>query len=240
MHPSLKVASLLTLMVSVNAGAHGLWTEERRGNIEAVYGHGAEDNAYKAEKIKRAWAFDAAGNMVPVTVRRLADHAVLQPLTPPAALAVLLDNGPWSQRPDRQWVNQDRTHVKDAIASTHSLKYSLAIYQRGARLPKLDMLRLAIIPLSDPVQVGPGKKLEVQVLLDGNPAADIPLQGDYRGAPHQVSATTDKQGRARITVRNEGLNIIAAQATLPMADGSPVAQQSLFSSLTFLGEPHHE
>lgn len=55
-----------------------------------------------------------------------------------------------------------------------------------------------------------------------------------------VSATTDKQGRARISVRNEGLNIIAARATLPMADGSPVAQQSLFSSLTFLGEPHHE
>lgn len=182
MHPSLKVASLLTLMVSVNAGAHGLWTEERRGSIEAVYGHGAEDNAYKAEKIKRAWAFDATGNMVPVTVERLADHAVLQPLTPPAALAVLLDNGPWSQRPDKQWVNQDRTHVKDAIASTHSLKYSLAIYQSGARLPKLDMLRLAIVPLSDPLQVGPGKTLEVQVLLDGKPAADIPLQGDYRGA----------------------------------------------------------
>lgn len=240
MHPSLKAATLLTMMISVDAGAHGLWTEERRGNIEAVYGHGAEDDAYKPEKIKRAWAFDAAGKMVPVTVERLADHAVLQPLAPPAALAVLLDNGPWSQRPDKQWVNQDRTQVKDAIASTHSLKYSLAIYQSGARLPKLDMLRLAIIPLSDPLKAGPGKPLEVQVLLDGKPAADIPLQGDYRGAPHQINATTDKQGRARITVRNEGLNIIAAQTTLPMPEGESVAQQSLFSSLTFLGEPHHE
>ncbi|MCK3092772.1 hypothetical protein MZH00_23250, partial [Escherichia coli] len=86
-------------------GAHGLRTEQRRGAIEAVYGHGAEDNAYKAEKIKRAWAFDVAGKMIPVTVERLTDHAVLQPLTPPAALAVLLDSGPWSQRPDKQWVN---------------------------------------------------------------------------------------------------------------------------------------
>ncbi|WP_087500562.1 DUF4198 domain-containing protein [Pseudomonas sp. SID14000] len=240
MHPSLKVAALVAMVISANASAHGLWTEQRRGNIEAVYGHGAEDNAYKAEKIKRAWAFDAAGKTVPVTVERLADHAVLQPLTPPAALAVLLDNGPWSQRPDKQWVNQDRTQVKDAIASTHSFKYSLAIYQSGARLPKLDMLRLAIVPLSDPLQVGPGKTLEVQVLLDGKPAANIPLQGDYRGSPHQVSATTDKQGKAHITVRNEGLNIVAAQATLPLAEGGPVAQQSLFSSLTFLGEPHHE
>ncbi|TDF77700.1 DUF4198 domain-containing protein [Pseudomonas sp. H9] len=240
MHSSLKLATLLTMMVSINATAHGLWTEQRRGTIEAVYGHGAEDNAYKPEKIKRAWAFDAAGEMVPVTVERLADHAVLQPLTPPAALAVALDNGAWSQRPDKQWVNQDRTQVKDAIASTHSLKYSLAIYQSGAHLPKLDMLRLAIVPLNDPLQVGPGKTLQVQVLLDGKPAADIPLQGDYRGAPNQVSATTDKNGRAQITVRNEGLNIIAAQTNLPMPEGAPVAQQSLFSSLTFLGEPHHE
>lgn len=46
MHPSLKVASLLALMVSVNAGAHGLWTEERRGNIEAVYGHGEIGRAH--------------------------------------------------------------------------------------------------------------------------------------------------------------------------------------------------
>ncbi|MDX1369166.1 MAG: DUF4198 domain-containing protein, partial [Pseudomonas sp.] len=29
--------------------AHGLWTEQRRGNIETIYGHGAEDNAFKAE-----------------------------------------------------------------------------------------------------------------------------------------------------------------------------------------------
>ncbi|PYC19634.1 DUF4198 domain-containing protein [Pseudomonas mosselii] len=240
MHPSLKLAALLAMTISADAGAHGLWTEQRRGNIEAVYGHGAEDDAYKAEKIKRAWAFDSAGKMIPVSVERLADHARLQPLSPPAALAVVLDNGPWSQRPDKQWVNQDRTQVKDAIASTHSFKYSLAIYQGSARLPKLDMLRLAIVPLSDPLKVGPGNLLQVQVLIDGKPAPGIPLQGDYRGAPDQVSATTGADGRALIKVRNEGLNIIAAQATRPLPEGSPVAQQSLFSSLTFLGEPHHE
>lgn len=240
MHPSLKATALLAMLISADAGAHGLWTEQRRGNIEAVYGHGAEDDAYKAEKIKRTWAFDAAGKMIPVTVERLADHARLQPLSPPAALAVVLDNGAWSQRPDKQWVNQDRTQVKDAIASTHSLKYSLAIYQSGARLPKLDMLRLAIVPLSDPLKVGPGNALEVEVLLDGKPAADIALHGDYRGAPHALSATTDKHGRALIEVRNEGLNVIAAQATVPLPEGAPVAQQSLFTSLTFLGEPHHE
>ncbi|WP_144172964.1 DUF4198 domain-containing protein [Pseudomonas sp. Kh13] len=240
MQLSLKIAAALALLASAQANAHGLWTEQRRGNVEVVYGHGAEDNAFKAEKIKRAWAFDRAGKMIPVSVQRLADHARLQPLQPAAVLAVVLDNGPWSQTPDKQWVNQDRTQVRDAIASTHSFKYSLAIEQPGARLPKLDMLRLAIVPQSDPLTVGPGKPLQVLVLVDGKPAAGIELYADYRSAPDVVSATTDQAGRASIVVRNQGLNVIAAQAKVALPKGSPVDQQSLFSSLTFLGQPHHE
>jgi len=240
MQSSLKIAAVLAFVASTQANAHGLWTEERRGNIEVVYGHGAEDDAFKAEKIKGGWAYDVTGKMIPVTVQRLADHARLQPLRSPAVMAVELDNGPWSQTPDKRWVNQNRTQVKDAIASTHSFKYSLAIYQEGAHLPRLGMLRLAIIPQSDPVKIGVGKELEVQVLVDGKPTADIELVGDYRSAPSEISGKTDKEGRARIKVRNEGLNIIAAQFTLPLPKGAPVDKQSLFSSLTFLGEPHHE
>lgn len=88
---------LAGLFASSSALAHGLWTEERRGNIEIVYGHGAEDDAFKAEKISGAWAYDAAGRMIPVTVERLADHARLQPLKKPAVLGVALDNGAWSK-----------------------------------------------------------------------------------------------------------------------------------------------
>ncbi|WP_437881752.1 DUF4198 domain-containing protein [Pseudomonas sp. LRF_L74] len=240
MHAPLKTAALLALFIASQAGAHGLWTEERRGNIEVVYGHGAEDSAFKAEKIKAAWAYDTSAKMIPVTIQRLADHARLQPLKPPAVLAVMLDNGPWSQTPDKQWVNQDRTQVKNAIESTHSFKYSLAIYQEGAHLPKLDKLRLAIVPQSDPLKVGPGKELEVQVLVDGEPAADIELIGDYRGAPHEISGKTGKDGRARLKVRNEGLNVIAAATRIAQPKGAATDQVSLFGSLTFLGEPHHE
>ncbi|POP92036.1 hypothetical protein CXB40_28340 [Pseudomonas syringae pv. avii] len=57
--------------------AHGLWTEHRRGNIEVVYAHGAEDNAYKPQKISRAWAYHRQGKMIPVTVEQLSDHARL-------------------------------------------------------------------------------------------------------------------------------------------------------------------
>lgn len=220
--------------------AHGLWTEQRRGNIETIYGHGAEDNAFQAEKISAAWAYDSHGKMIPVTVKRLDDHARLEPLKPPALMAVALDNGPWSLTPDKQWINQGRSKVPNSTQSLHTFKYSLAIYREGAELPKLDQLKMVILPETDPLAVGVGKLLPVRVLIDGKPAAGIDLIGDYRSAPHQISAKTDAQGRAQIEVRNEGLNIIAAEVDLPVANDADIESRGLFTSLTFLGEAHRE
>lgn len=232
----LLIAALFTGQVS----AHGLWTEERRGNIEVVYGHGAEDNAFKAQKVSGAWAYDASGKMIPVSVERLADHARLKPLKPPALMAVALNNGMWSQTADKKWINEGRSKVPGATEATQTFKYSLAIYQPGARLPKLDQIKLLILPEVDPLTVGPGKSLPVRVLLDGKPAAGVKLIGDYRSAPNTLSTETDKDGRAQVLVRNEGLNVIAAQVEVPVKDSVDVDSRGLFSSLTFLGEPHHE
>ena len=235
-----KSLAVLGLLFATQASAHGLWTEQRRGNIEVIYGHGAEDNAFKAQKISGAWAYDVSGKMIPVTVERLPDHARLKPLKSPAVLAVALDNGMWSQTPDKKWINEGRSKVPGAIESTQTFKYSLAIYQPGAKLPQLDQIKLLILPEVDPLTVGPGKSLPVRVLLDGKPAAGVKLIGDYRNAPNTLSTETDKDGRAQVLVRNEGLNVIAAQVEIPLKDNADVATRGLFSSLTFLGEPHHE
>lgn len=232
--------SLLGLIFASEAIAHGLWTEQRRGNIEVIYGHGAEDNAFKANKISGAWAYSVNGKMIPVTVERLSDHARLQPLSPPAVMAVALDNGMWSQTADKQWINQGRSKVPGAIASTRTFKYSLAIYHEGAKLPKLERLKLVIVPQVDPLTVGPGNALPVVVKLNGKPLAGIKLIGDYRSAPDVVSAETDAQGRAQVMVRNAGLNVITAQTMVPVANNPDITEQGFFTSLTFVGEAHHE
>lgn len=231
---------LLGALYLNQASAHGLWTEERRGNIEVVYGHGAEDSTFKAEKISGAWAYDASGKMIPVTVQRLADHARLQPLSRPAVMSVALNNGMWSQTADKKWVNKGRTQVPGAVTALQTFKYSLAIYEPGVKLPPLKRLRLVIVPQADPMSVGPGKPLPVVVLLDGKPLGGIKLIGDYRGQPDEVSATTDAQGRANVVVRNEGLNIIAAETVVKVSGNPDIDEQGLFTSLTFLGEAHHE
>lgn len=238
MHRTLLLLSTLLVIGQVNA--HGLWLEQRRGNIETIYGHGAEDNAFKAEKISGAWAYDANGKMIPVTVKRLDDHARLEPLKSPAIVAVALDNGAWSLTPDKQWINQGRSQVPNSTESLHTFKYSLAINQEGARLPKLDQLKMLILPEVDPLKVGPGKPLAVRVLVDGQPVAGVELIGDYRGAPHQVSATTDSEGRAQVLVRNAGLNIISAAISLPVKGDKDIETRGLFTSLSFIGEAHRE
>ncbi|WP_043307135.1 DUF4198 domain-containing protein [Pseudomonas sp. ML96] len=231
---------LAGLFVCGQAAAHGLWTEQRRGNHEVVYGHGAEDDAFKAAKISAAWAYDGSGKMIPVSVQRLDDHARLQPLRTPAVLAVALDNGAWSQTPDKQWINQGRSQVPNSTHSLHTYKYSLAIQQAGAKLPDLSKLRLAIVPQSDPLAVGPGKPLRVRVLVDGKPAKDVKLIGDYRGMPDEVSASSDADGYATLTVRNAGLNVIAASVYVSVKGDADIDELGFFSSLTFVGSEHKE
>lgn len=236
----LLLVALLGSLISGPVAAHGLWTEQRRGHTEVIYGHGAEDDAFKAQKISGAWAFDGQGRALAVEIQRLEDHARLQPAAAPAVLAVALDNGAWSKTPEQKWINAGRSQVPESVHSLHTWKYSLAIYQEGAKLPPLDQLQMVIIPERDPLSVGAGHKLPVRVLVDGKPAAGVKLIGDYRGAPDSVSAETDAEGRAEVTVRNQGLNVIAAEIYLPVENDKDIEELGLFASLTFVGEAHSE
>lgn len=236
-HHAKYAMALMAALMAGQAAAHGMWTEERRGNIEVIYGHGAEDNAFDPKKISGAWAADHHGGRIPVTVERLEDHARLKPLASAAVLSVALDNGYWTQAPDKQWLNVGETKVPGALDSGHYYKYSLAVLEEGAKLPALDKLKLAIVPQRDPLSVEVGKALEVQVLVDGKPAADVELIADYVNNPDEVAATTDKQGKAKVTVRNHGLNVIAASTTVPSED--PDARvRGMFSSLSFVSAKH--
>ncbi|KQQ59979.1 nickel ABC transporter substrate-binding protein [Pseudomonas sp. Leaf127] len=240
-NPSFLALSLLaTTLFATQASAHGLWTEQRRGHIEVVFGEGAEDTAYKPEKVTGGWAWDQAGKPIEVSIERLADHARLKPASPAAAVAAELDLGIWTRNPENKWLNEPRSKVTGGGESIQTRKYSLAIYEHGVKLPALDHLKLVIVPQADPLEVGVGKALPVQVLLDGKPAAGIKLMGDYRSAPEDVSTETDADGRATVVVRNEGLNVIAAQTSVPVKDNADYTKRGLFTSLTFVGAEHHD
>lgn len=232
-----SLAAVLCAFTVQPAGAHGIWTEERYGHLEVVYGHGAEDSAYDVDKVKGVWAYDKHGGLVPVTVKKFVDHVRLHPINSPAIVTVTVDNGIWSKDTSGITRNAPPSEVPGAVSASHSYKYNLAILKPHALVPKRLKMAMVIRPLTDPTQVGVGNQLPVEVLIDGKPAPNISLFGDYRGLPEAQSAVTDKQGRARITVRNSGLNIIAAQAKVPVTSGV-ISERSLFTSLSFVGEAH--
>jgi uncharacterized GH25 family protein len=230
----------VALLGAQSAYAHGIWTEQRYGHLEIVYGHGAEDEAYSPEKIKGVWAYDQLGKSVPVTVQPLDDHARLKPIARPAVVTVALDNGVWSKNAKGEFVNKPMSEVPGAVSASHSYKYSLAILEPGARLPDTLKLAMVIRPLKDPTQVGVGHLLPVEVTIDGKPAEGIALLDDYRGMADASSVKTDGQGRANIVVRNAGLNIIAAKAKVPTPHEKGISERNLFTSVTFVGEAHQD
>lgn len=234
------LAATLPLLLAAQASAHGLWTEQRRGHIEVVFGEGAEDDAFNPAQVKAAQAYDGQGKPVNIAIERLDNHARLMPTEGAAVVAVELDAGVWTKGADGKWVEKPRSEVKNAVEAVQGIKYSLAIHDHYNALPAFDTLGLVIVPQADPTTVGPGKPLPVKVLSNGKPVPDIKLYADYRGMPSQASATTDKDGNAQIVVRNEGLNVIAAYASLPAGSGKAVDKYGYFTSLTFVGEEHHE
>jgi uncharacterized GH25 family protein len=235
---ALSLAVALSVLGAQSAHAHGIWTEQRYGHLEVVYGHGAEDEAYAPEKIKGVWAYDHAGNRVPVTVERLGDHGRLLPTTRPAVVTVAFDNGIWSKDKEGKSTNAPMAEVPGAVRASRSYKYSLAILGPHAVVPERLKIAMVIRPLEDPQEIGVGNALPVEVTIDGKPAADIALLDDYRGMSDASSVKTDAQGRASIIIRNAGLNIIAAQARVPATGEKDFSERSLFTSLTFVGGTH--
>jgi len=229
-----SVLFVAATLVASHASAHGIWVEKRRDNLEVVYAHGVQDDAYKTEKFYGAWGYDLAGKPVPVQVQRLDTHVRLLPNSAPATLLAVLDNGHFSQDPDGKWHNLRRAEVPGATQSMRIWKYNLSVMQPGAQLPELDQLRLAIVPQADPVALKAGESLPVQVLFDGKPLAGVKLVEDYRNMDHQASYETDAHGRAQVIVRNRGLNVLYVNYKHPLEDGSGINVLWMDSTLSFV------
>lgn len=233
-------AIALPLFISTSVSAHGLWTEHRRGNIEVVFGEGAEDDAFDPASVTESWAYGADGKPVSVKIDRLKDHARLVPASEAAVTAVAFDAGVWSEKADGKWENKGRTEIKDAKQALHALKYSVALNGPYQQLPAMNQLGLVIVPEVDPSTLKPGQSLPVKVLNNGKPLADVSVFGDYRGAPTAVSGKTNAEGRVSIPIRNVGLNVLAAEASVPVKGDKNVDSNAYFTSLTFVGAPHAE
>jgi nickel transport protein len=232
-----RIAALSALALAAlsaqPAVAHGVWIAERWGELALVYGHGADDDPYKPEKVAMVRAFGETGAEVPVRVEPAGTRARLGIEGEPAVVVVDFDNGIYTERADGSWVNEPKSRVADAKAAGHYVKHNLTLVDVHDRLPELPPQALQIVPLEVPTEMRAGDRFRVRVLFQGRPLAGAAVIPDYVNMSGQKAGTTDAEGVAEVPIRNDGLNVVAVSHEVPLEGNPDADKRQHFATLAF-------
>lgn len=236
----LAVSGALALVLShpLTAGAHGAWVAERWGNLGVVYGHGAGDDPYDPARITQALAISEEGAATPVEIDKREKHAILKPEGEPAAILLTFDNGYWTEKTDGKWVNEAKDTVADAKAAGHYVKNSLSLLHAHGALPAFPKQDLQIVPLDNPIGRKAGDPIRLRVLYDGKPLAGAVVTLDYVNQASLKSAPTDADGEVVVAIRNDGLNVLAVDHSMPLENDPKADQIGYTATLSFVAEAH--
>lgn len=243
---SLKLTTLcgaiaFTLLQPISAGAHGIWTAERWGELGLIYGHGAGDDPYDPAKITEIHAIAENGKDISVEVENHKTHAILKPTAEPAAIAINFDNGYWTERNDGSWVNQPKNQVEGAKSAGHYVKSNLSLLHLHGELPAFPQQTLQILPLDNPIGRKAGDKIRLQVLFEGKPLPEAVITLDYVNRNSLESEPTDGNGEVTMTLANDGLNVLSVGHSKPLENDPAADKVGYNATLSFVAAGHsHE
>ncbi|MFY8094869.1 MAG: DUF4198 domain-containing protein [Niveispirillum sp.] len=229
--------AIAALGSSMTAQAHGIWFAQRAKQTALIYGVGADD----LDVVKRlglvtgTYGYDADWTPVGATLRVAGPIVLVDSAAPTVAVAAIMDNGLWSRLGDGKWVKGGRDTVPDAVRAERTLKY--AVHLTGtpnAPIPALPEQVLQIVPVDRTLPLEMGKPLKIRVLYKGKPIQDAEVKHDFVNDPDQVPVKTDKDGMATVTVRNQGLNVLAATYVGPADNPKQVDHIEYLATLSFV------
>lgn len=233
MNPFVKsVASLAVLFACSAASAHTVWLRQDMAQPSQFRvefgGHAGAIDPYQADKVKDVSAVDAAGKMLAV-MKSGSDNAVrLSVDGTPVMVLVHFDNGIHSKTGSGPSVPKPMDEVPGAISAVNAVKYHKTIVAWGSEaLVKPVGQPFEVIPLNATAPVV-GKPMQVQVWIDGKPAAGIKLG---RGEDTN-DAVTDTNGIASYTP-TAGFNKIWAGKRTPVTGNPRYTELSIEYALGF-------
>jgi nickel transport protein len=222
------VAALL--FAAGSAAAHTAWIEPAgtQGFVLRFGGHEGKLEPVDPAKLKFVQGIDAQGRAVQLRRSDAADGVRLQPQGDVTLLALHYDNGFFSRDASGKSVNRPMNEVPGATQGTWAVKYGKTI---------LRWSEVTTQPLKQPFEVVPlsatapraGQPLQVRVLIDGQPAADVEVA---RGDAGQDSVRTDAQGVARF-VPQAGRNRLWAGRRTAVTGDPRHTQLSIEYALVF-------
>lgn len=221
--------ALAVMVLPCVAFAHATWITERSGEYAVVHGEGSStDEAYKPEIVSKAVAFDKAGAAVEVALHPLAASVQVKPATGAAVLSVVFDDGWWTEDAKVEWHNEAEAAYADFKGTGHYTTYPVA-YIAATDVQKPIGYMLEMVPLADPTKLSMGDKLQVQVLLEGEPVVGVVVTNDVLTDWDISSGLTDAEGRATVTVANNGLNVLQYYHEVVVSDKEVAGHQAVLS-----------
>jgi nickel transport protein len=228
----LAVASMLAT-ATLAAQAHGVWVAQRAGEWTLVLGDGPADDAYKADAVKSVQAVGPDGASLHLKLRPEARNVTIDNAASAAAVALSFEDGHWAQGADGKWVAGSKSAVPGARKAGFYMMYTTTLLAPRPAAYRPFGLPLEIVPLADPMHLGKGQPLRVQVLFDGKPLAGAKISPDYVNDPRAKPVIADAHGRAVVTLRSDGLNVIKVSHTRPRADRTEADEDGFAATLAF-------
>lgn len=239
--PALLLASAFAVatLASPFASAQGIWIAQRSGEPALVMGKGPEESRYSPGSVTRFEGFNLAGERVNVATRSNMDQLRFK-WEPELALIVSeVRPGPSTKRADGVWRRGPRGAKEEGTGYEH-FRYGMHVFVDGQPPRIAQRPRLLIEPLGSLMKARVGDEVPVRVLFDGKPLAGVVVSPDYVTAVNE-SVRTDRDGRAVVRVRNDGLNVIVARHETE-ADGKVqgVDRFEFSSSLSYILPVDHD
>ena len=222
------ITALTFLVLASPCFAHDFWVEKAGTTLKVVYGHGSQRLPYDPSSIKEVRGFDAQGKEIQVGVEKKKESALLVPKGEASVITMTVDDGYWVKT-IMGLKKGTKREKKKVIDSYQALDCSKAILTWGEAAGKPLGLKLEIVPLQNVFEVKAGQKLQVKVLLDGEPLANVEVES----IEHTKTAKTDAKGVAEVPLSGEGLKVITARYRMPLKDNPDADALKLTASLTF-------
>lgn len=228
--------ALFTALFSSSLLAHNAWVAQQQGKWAVIYGHGAGNEAYKPERVTEIKGY-IKGNASEL-VRKNHEDFVSFDAAKSEVVSVIFHNGQWTKLKDGSWQQKPRSEVKEEIDfSTESVKYAVTLFDHHAK-PKALGNPLEIVPEQNPLEMKVGDSVTVKVLLNGDPLPDAKITNDYVNLGDDGYQKTDKDGKATLVIRNEGLNVFEVGHRIDHPNKTKADKLSLGASYSFILHTH--
>lgn len=230
-------AALAGLFAAAPPGfAHGIWFAQRADDLALIYGEGGDDldMVKRLPLIRRLDAYAADGSPVAISLKPTGKIPALDLTAAPAIVASVLDNGIWTRSTEGRWHKKPKGEVANAQHSSENFKYAvhwrLPLQHPMQAIPGHD---LQLIPLSPAMPTHKGEHLALRVVFRGQACAGAKVIADFVNDPDAEPLTSDPDGLVIIPVRNQGLNVIAAEITAPPKDATLTDAAEHLATLSF-------